>query len=222
MKTALSASEQAYLRVKEMILEGELPAGDMITEGQVSADLSVSRTPIREAFLRLEAEGWLRLYPKRGALVVPVQPNEMEQVFEARQLIETHAVRVVSQDAELIAALTQALGGVIAQMVQALADEDVETFSSLDTEFHLTIVLAADNDILSDIYRGLRERLRRMTTRSVWHDRTRMERIIAEHTELAEIIRRGEPDAYSARLLEHMVATHSGRARRQGRFATGG
>lgn len=221
MTTALSASEQAYLRVKEMILEGDLPAGDMITEGQVSEEVSVSRTPIREAFLRLEAEGWLKLFPKRGALVVPIQPHEMEQVFEARQLIETHAVRVVTQDAELTAILARALTDVITQMAQAREAEDVEAFSSLDTEFHLTIVLAAENDILSDIYRGLRERLRRMTTRSVWHDQSRMERIISDHAELTSIIELQDADAYSSRLLAHMIATHGTTARRIPRFTAG-
>jgi len=216
-----SAADQAYLRVKEMILDGRFPHGDMITEGQVSQELSVSRTPIREAFLRLEAEGWLKLFPKRGALVVPVQPYEMEQVFEARQLIETHAVRVVAQSPEETKALADALAVVVEEMSRALADGDVETFSSLDTEFHLAIVLAAQNDILSEIYRGLRERLRRMTTRSVWQDRARMERIVAEHAELTAIIERRDPEAFSARLLEHMIATHA-TGRRGTRFAIRG
>ena len=52
----------------------------------------MSRTPVREAFLRLEAEGLLRLFPKRGALVVPVSPAEVEAVLEARELVEGHAV----------------------------------------------------------------------------------------------------------------------------------
>ena len=219
MTTSRSASEQAYLRVKEMILDGEIPPGDMITEGRVSDDLSVSRTPIREAFLRLEAEGWLKLFPKKGALVVPVQPGEREQVFEARQLIETHAVRVVAQDAADTATLVEALTAVVDRMTQALDADDVENFASLDTEFHLTIVVACENDILSDIYRSLRERLRRMTTRSVWQDRVRMQRIIAEHAELTEIIARRDPEAFSTRLLEHMVAVHSSRGRHVGRFS---
>ena len=209
-----SASEQAYLRVKEMILDGDIPAGDMITEGRVSEELSVSRTPIREAFLRLEAEGWLKLFPKKGALVIPVQPGEREQVFEARQLIETHAVRIVTQDAAHTASLVEELSVVVARMTKALADDDIEDFSSLDTEFHLTIVLAGENDILSDIYRGLRERLRRMTVRSVWQDRVRGERIVSEHTELTEIIARRDPEAFSARLMEHMIAVHAPRGRR--------
>lgn len=219
MTASLSASEQAYRHVKELILNGQLPAGDMITEGQIVAEVSLSRTPVREAFLRLEAEGWLKLFPKRGALVVPVQPNEMEQVLEARQLIETHAVKAVARHPEEAATLGDALLAIVGQMRQAMEDGDIESFSLLDTEFHLTIVVSADNDILSGIYRGLRERLRRMTTRSVWQDRARMEGILTDHTDLAHIIRRGDVEAFSERLLEHMLATHSRSGSRPARFA---
>ena len=55
----------------------------------------MSRTPVREAFLRLEAEGLLRLYPKRGALVVPVSPEEVRNVMEARLVLEWFAVENV-------------------------------------------------------------------------------------------------------------------------------
>jgi DNA-binding GntR family transcriptional regulator len=210
-----SASERAYRYVKERILQGDLPGGDMITEGQIVAGLSMSRTPVREAFLRLEAEGWLKLFPKRGALVVPVQPDEMEQVLEARQLIESHAVQVISQDLDRARVLGDELLAITEQMGAAMRRDDIETFTSLDAEFHLVIVASAGNDILSDIYRGLRDRLRRMTTRSVWRDRGRMEGIMADHTELAEIVGRGDREAFSKRLLEHMLATHSRTAGRR-------
>lgn len=219
MPPSLPASEQAYRYVKERILNGQIAAGDMITEGQIVADIALSRTPVREAFLRLEAEGWLRLFPKRGALVVPVQPQEMEQVLEARHLIETHAVRAVARNPAEAKALGEKLLALTAQMQRAMADRDIETFTSLDPEFHLMIVLSADNDILSDIYRGLRDRLRRMTIRSVWHDEGRMEGIITDHTDLAHIVERADVEAYSARLLEHMLATHSRASGRPARFA---
>ena len=58
----------------------------------------MSRTPVREAFLRLEAEGLLRLYPQRGALVVPVSSEESRAVIEARLLLEQFAAgKVVSR-----------------------------------------------------------------------------------------------------------------------------
>ena len=68
----------------------------MVSEGDVAGELAMSRTPVREAFLRLAAEGWLRLFPKRGALVVPVAPGEAEAVVDARLLLESHAVDLVA------------------------------------------------------------------------------------------------------------------------------
>lgn len=210
----MSASDDVYRHVREQILDGVIGSAELITEGQFVSALGVSRTPVREAFLRLEAEGWLKLYPKRGALVVPVQPSEKEQVFEARQLIETHAVGSIAHDPNATADLTARLQEIIDQMRAAMQGRDIEAFTSLDAEFHLAIVGSAGNDILSDIYQGLRNRLRRMTTRSVWNDGSRMELIIRDHSELAEIIARGETRDFSRRLMEHMQSAHStGRSR---------
>jgi DNA-binding GntR family transcriptional regulator len=86
-----SAAERAYRHTKERILSGELLGGSMVTEGDVSSALGISRTPVREGFLRLQAEGLLQLHPKRGALVVPVSPGEVGAVLEARELLENHA-----------------------------------------------------------------------------------------------------------------------------------
>ncbi|WP_157897403.1 GntR family transcriptional regulator, partial [Mycobacteroides chelonae] len=79
---AISASEEAYRSVKERILSGDIPGGELLSEGEISARMGCSRTPVREAFLRLETEGWLRLYPKRGALVVPITPEERRHVVD--------------------------------------------------------------------------------------------------------------------------------------------
>src|SRR5699024_3327401 len=88
--TMTSAVQRAYQTVKARILSGTLPAAEMLTEGEIAAELNLSRTPVREAFLRLEVEGHLRLYPKRGAMVVPISPAEVHDLFEARLLIEAH------------------------------------------------------------------------------------------------------------------------------------
>ena len=77
----MSASERAYRHVKDRILDGSLPGGELISEGEIAEALGMSRTPVRAAFGQLEAEGLLRLYPKRGALVVPVSASETEAVM---------------------------------------------------------------------------------------------------------------------------------------------
>src|SRR3954447_22489713 len=88
----MSASERAYRDVKDRVLDGALPGGELISEGEIAEALGMSRTPVRAAFTQLESEGLLRLYPKRGALVVPVSAAEMEAVIETRCVIERYAI----------------------------------------------------------------------------------------------------------------------------------
>src|ERR1700742_4801099 len=98
----MSAADRAYAHTKERILDGEYAQGQLLGEGEVSEAVGVSRTPVREAFLRLEAEGILRLFPKRGALVVPISAADVEDVMETRLLIERFAVRrVIELEVEL-------------------------------------------------------------------------------------------------------------------------
>ncbi len=86
-----TAKDRALEYVKTQVLTGAFPGGELISEGDVATALGMSRTPVREAFLRLEAEGLLRLYPQRGALVVPVSPDEVRAVIEARLVLEQFA-----------------------------------------------------------------------------------------------------------------------------------
>src|SRR4051795_10745537 len=88
----MSASERAYRHVKSGVLDGSIPGGELISENEIAEQLGMSRTPVRAAFGQLEAEGLLRLYPKRGALVVPVSAEGTESVIEARWVIERYAI----------------------------------------------------------------------------------------------------------------------------------
>jgi len=91
----IPAAERVYAYVKAAILDRVYPGGELLTEGELATAVGVSRTPVREALLRLEESGLVKLYPKRGALVLPVLPQEIEDVLEARELIETHAAAKV-------------------------------------------------------------------------------------------------------------------------------
>src|ERR687894_1362836 len=87
----MTRTEAAYTYTKQRVLDATYAGGDLLTEGEVADALGISRTPVREAFLRLEGEGLLRLYPKRGALVVPVSAGEVRAVMETRALVERFA-----------------------------------------------------------------------------------------------------------------------------------
>src|ERR1700735_490865 len=131
-----AAKDRALDYVKNQILTGAFPGGELISEGEVAAALGMSRTPVREAFLRLEAEGLLRLYPQRGALVVPVSSEEAHAVIEARRVLEQFAVgKVIGRGPAAHAAVFERLSGELQRQRDAAANADWEAFSDADRAF---------------------------------------------------------------------------------------
>lgn len=156
-----SASDRAYEWTRDRILDGTFVTGGMISEGEISGLVGVSRTPVREAFVRLASEGVLELFPKRGAFVVPVTPAEMRDVIEARFLTEQWAVRVVSRSPSR-AETVRALDECIVEMTATTVPHDPLRYYQADRRFHQTIVAAAQNVQVADFYRSLRDRQFRM------------------------------------------------------------
>ncbi|MDJ0393466.1 GntR family transcriptional regulator [Rhodococcus sp. G-MC3] len=208
MSNSVSASEQAYLTVKEMIVTGELPGGELVSEGDIATTMDVSRTPVREAFLRLQVEGWMRLYPKRGALVVPIAPGEAEHVVSARRLVETGSVEAVVTDSRVRTALVADLRASLVRQRVIAAEGSRAEFSAADADFHRFIVRAGGNPLLDAFYAGLRERQRRMTTHSLARDPAQISRIVDDHTHLTDLIEIADAESFSVAVDAHMRRTH--------------
>src|ERR1700744_6260369 len=133
-----AAKDRALDFVKRQVLTGAFPGGELISEGEVASALGMSRTPVREAFLRLEAEGLLRLYPQRGALVVPVSSDEARAVIEARLLLEQFAAgKVVGRGSAVCAAVFERLAAELQRQREAAAKSDWQEFLDADRAFHL-------------------------------------------------------------------------------------
>lgn len=210
----MSASERAYAYAKERILDGRFPGGELISEGDVAAPTGLSRTPVREAFLQLEAEGLLRLYPKRGALVVPVSAAEIEEVMEARRLIERFALApAIERGAEL----EPQLAACLAEAERALQKGDAGAFVEADRRFHRVFLAAADNLILLEMIDSLRDRQHRMGVFAIAREADRMETILREHRALGEAVLAGDAERAEQLLDEHLDGTL--RALRGGRLA---
>lgn len=203
-----SASEQAYATVKELIVTGELPGGELVSEGDIAGRMNISRTPVREAFLRLQVEGWMRLYPKRGALVVPIGPGEAEHVVSARWLVETGSVRSLAKNGLVRTKLVGQLRESLSRQ-REIADAGTRAeFSAADADFHRLIVRAGGNPLLDAFYAGLRERQRRMTTNSLAREPEQILRIVDDHTRLTDLIEAADADGFSAAVDAHMRRTH--------------
>jgi DNA-binding GntR family transcriptional regulator len=196
-----SAAERVYVQVKREILGGALPGGSFVTEGGLAENAGVSRTPVREALLRLESEGLVRLYPKKGALVVPPSVEEAREVLEARVVIEEWAARAVwPRRADLVPALAAELKGMRATRTSG----DVDRLVEHDRRFHEILVTAAGNAILTRTYQGLRDRQLTIAATQFRRDRERIDLAVAGHTRLLDILRTGTVDELVAETHTHV------------------
>lgn len=220
-----SAADRVYEYARAAILDGRLADHEIVSEGTLAEATGVSRTPVREALLRLEAQGMVRLLPKRGALIVPVTAGEWSDVLDTRRLVERHAAGVAlaaGQGAALAARLQTPL-----DRLAAAADAgDLAEYVTADRDFHATIVAAAGNSILDRLYSTLRDRQLRMgavTLRAADPDRpdphpgrldgpdhrARMRATLDEHTAIAAALAAGD-----AALVDRLTADHLDRADR--------
>jgi DNA-binding GntR family transcriptional regulator len=200
----MAAPDRAYAFAKTRILDGRFAGGALITEGNVAAAVGLSRTPVREAFSRLESEGLLRVYPKRGALVVPVSAYEVESVMETRVLVEKFAIeKVIRSETELGSAPADA----IAKQERFAASNDPRGFVEADHEFHRAFVAAAGNVILLQLHDSMRDRQSRMGLTALARDEDRTPQVLKEHRALTEAVQARDLDAARLIVQVHLHAT---------------
>ncbi|MDT3399732.1 GntR family transcriptional regulator [Streptomyces sp. B1866] len=195
------AADRVYAHVKRGVLDRSYQGGTLLTEGGLADAVGVSRTPVREALLRLEAEGLLKLYPKKGALVLPVSAQEIADVVETRLLIEEHAVRkaVPAPDA-----LLDRLAELLAEQRRQAAAGDLAAVAATDRCFHAEIVRHAGNDILGRLYDQLRDRQLRMGVAVMHAHPDRIAKNIAEHAGILDALRGGDADAAARHVHQHV------------------
>ncbi len=204
-----SAADRVYHHVRAGILNRRFADNDLLAEGRIADETGVSRTPVREALLRLEAEGMIRLLPKRGALVLPVSAQEWRDVLATRELVETYCVRRAIEDGrapELIGRLR----GALADLQAAAAGGNVTAYVSADRDFHAAIVAAAGNSILIRLYSSLRDRQLRMGTANVLGegglaDSARTARTLTDHRAIADAVERQDADGAVRLTIAHLA-----------------
>lgn len=195
------AADRVYTHVKDGILDRTYEGGTLLTEGELAEAVGVSRTPVREALLRLEAEGLIKLYPKKGALVLPVSAQEIADVVETRLLVEEHAARkAVPASPRLIARLEELL----ARQKEEATAGDYDAAAVTDRCFHAEIVRDGGNEILSKLYDQLRDRQLRMGVAMMNFHPDRISHTLVEHEQLLDALRSGDTDAAVAVVRRHV------------------
>jgi DNA-binding GntR family transcriptional regulator len=201
----VSLVERAYTEIRRRILDNEYPPSHQVLELELAAELDMSRTPVREALVRLQNESFVQLIPRHGMRVVPLSVSDLYDMYEVLTALELTAIQRLARSQPAAAAL-ESIGQVIDEMDQALRRNDMDAWTQADERFHRMLVgmcgnarLVAMADTLWD--QGHRAR---MTTVRL---RPTLERSNQEHRAVVESIRRGDWREAHARHQRHRART---------------
>lgn len=187
--------EAVYTRIVARIAEGELPPGVAVTEAAMAKELEVSRTPVREALLRLEADGVLRSTLARGFVVRPLEHREAAELYPILGTLEGLAISTARQSRFKIAELRE--------LVERIATEtDPVRRWQLDTQFHENLVAACENRSLSELVAKLRTNLSRYELEYMRRVGSREEGD-GQHRLVIDTIERGDLTTAAHLMTEH-------------------
>lgn len=150
--------DEVYDHIKRRIVSGELAPGARLQLGEISDELEVSRTPVREALRRLDDEGYVETLASRWTRVKELDTRDAERMYPIRWALEAVAIRTTK---EFTADHLDAMRTANARLRDALVASDWTATSDADEEFHMALVAPCQNPELTEILHGIRERLLR-------------------------------------------------------------
>jgi DNA-binding GntR family transcriptional regulator len=177
--------------LREAIVRGTLAPGERLNELKITRELSISRSPVREAIRILEAEGLIIVEPHRGARVRALSEDDLEEIFDVRLMIESHGLHrdLHRLTAEAIAPLR----GAVDEARAALAAGAVDRWHEVSLRFHDGLVALAANRHLTRLHEELKTSLRRYEI-SVIVPSGEPERFQAEHEAIVHALEQGRRD----------------------------
>jgi DNA-binding GntR family transcriptional regulator len=216
-----SLTDQAVAAIREAVRDGTLAPGQLYSAYQIADYLGVSRSPVREALMRLAEAGMVSFERNRGFRIVLPGPRDIAEVFQLRLLLEVPATRqaaasqarAAAPGAQRVAAsvttgLVTGLRAEFDAMRSAAAKHDEPVFMRHDQRLHALIVAATGNSRAVKVVDGLRDLTRLLGSSTV--DRSRdLDDILAEHLPILDAIAAGDAQAAGRAMAGHI--THTGR-----------
>jgi DNA-binding GntR family transcriptional regulator len=203
---AQSLTDQVAATLRAAVRDGRLTPGRLYSAYRLADELGVSRSPVREALLRLAEVGLVRFERNRGFRVLLPPPADLAEVFAVRLALEVPAVRRVARRADPV--VVAELRAELAAMAAAAADGDEARFMHHDQRLHAAVLAAAGNRRVTAIVDNLRDVTRLIGASTVEVSRTLAD-VHAEHEPIVAAVERGDAEAAAAALAAHLE--HTGR-----------
>ncbi len=191
---------EAAERIRELIVEGDLPPGSRIPERELCEQFGISRTPLREALKVLASEGLISLTQNRGARVVKLSRQDIEDTFQVMEALEALAgelacSRITDEELADVRALHY-------QMLAHFERNEMADYIRINQAIHEAIITAARNPVLSQMYEGLSGRVQRSRYRATM-SRNRWRESLQEHEEILDAL-----TARDSKRLAHVLSEH--------------
>lgn len=184
--------EMAYTELKREIIHGELVPASQWLEEELAVRLGMSRTPVREALVRLEQEGFVQITPRRGIRVRELTRRDVLEVNEVLECVELQATQRLAGRGLLPEEMAR-LDASVAAMDEALAQDDVQAWARADHAFHRLLIELAGNRHLAEVARTFLDKAHRFRVKSLEY-RSRPLNSTASHAATVEAIRRRDAE----------------------------
>ncbi|MFE6870974.1 GntR family transcriptional regulator [Kitasatospora sp. NPDC057692] len=200
-----SLRDLVYVQLRERIIEGEYPAGRRLVERELAETMGVSRVPVREAVQRLEAEGFLTVQARKGAVVAGFGAADAEHFFAVRESLEALAASLAAQHAT--PAGLKNLERILARTRRAAEAGRLRETVGLNADFHRAIVELSGNPLLQEMMAPLDGRLRRLFR--LTSDPESSTPMCTEHEQLLAALRARDPGAAADLARRHVAGTRA-------------
>jgi DNA-binding GntR family transcriptional regulator len=196
---ATPLTDRAYLTIKEEILSNRLEPGAPLPIQRFTGEMKLSRTPVREAILRLQREGFVEIRPRLGTIVAHIDLRRLREMYHVRGVLEGDAAKLSIGEipASLLAAVEKEL-----RRQRTSGSLDIESMSAAGQRLHEAIISHCGNTVLSETLRGLQDHFVRFR-----HVSLRLpEKVLASHREhlgILNALEKGDGDSAQRLVREH-------------------
>ncbi len=199
MSKYMNLKEKSYETIKQNIIDLVYKPGEYLEEKKLSSSLGVSRTPMREALSRLEEEGWVKIYPRKGIYVTEVNEELINNVFEARKNLEVSALKLS------VGKLPKIKLELLKEKFLELTEADRKKMDAIDHEFHNMILSFYDNYFLKKVSINIMEHASRIQMFSLGKKlKSRIQQSTEEHIQLIDLLLSGKVSDTEELLYAHL------------------
>ena len=199
--------DSVHATLRAAILDGGLSPGQPLSVPELSRQLDVSRSPVREALLALVADGLAVELPRRGVSVVEVAASDLLEIHEVREAVEAQAARLCAERAS--GTTLRGLADVLTRQHVVVEQEDAAGWFRTNAEFHGAIAAGTGNRRLAEVLLNLEAQMR-LGLRQVSSDREQRRRGLAEHQAVLDAISRHDPDTAERTMRDHIRPHEAG------------